>query len=497
MQGYCGNASNGEIAPMAAVAREATKQRAARDILMQVGVRIANLALGAVVTALVVRTLGENGYGQWSTGFGALGLIGFFANFGMEGVVLREAAREPEEAHEWIGAMMLLRLIALVPVMLASLLTIVVLHRSHEMLVAGVIMVVVMPFGGVGALGLLFQLRVDNRIPMLVLTLRSVLWGAAVVIIYLNHGHMVALAIALVSTNMVGTLVQAVAALKLDVRVPRPSRKHLRDILRIGLPIGISGALIIAYARIDQVIVYTMAGTNASGLYGSVYNLLDQAHFVPISILTTLAPVIAASWPGDRVRLLRTSRLTAELLALSSLGGLAFAIVAAAPVVRLIFGQEFVAAAPALPVLGAAFVFICFGYLNGQLLVVLGLQNRLMRISLLALLVNLCGNLILVPLTGFMGAAWMTLATEVVVFLSSLSLILRTLELPLPKPGRIGRTVLAATLLGAALEALRSAGAPLAALVLAAGVLYPALLFGLRALVVDDVRVVLGRSAIS
>jgi O-antigen/teichoic acid export membrane protein len=482
---------------MAAIAREATKQRAARDILMQVGVRIANLALGAVVTALLVRALGENGYGQWSTGFGALALIAYFASFGMEGVVLREAARDPEEAHEWIGAMMMLRLIVVVPVMLLSLLTVLLLQRSHEMLVAGIILVVVMPFGGVGTLGLLFQLRVDNRVPMLVLTLRSVLWGAAVVFIYFDHGHMIALAIALVATNMVGTTVQAVAAFKLDVRMPRPSRKYLRQMLRVGLPIGISGALIIAYARVDQVIVYTIAGTNQSGLYGSVYNLLDQAHFVPISILTTLAPVIAASWPGDRARLLRTSRLTAELLALSSLGGLAFAIVAATPVVRLIFGREFLGAAPALPVLGAAFVFICFGYLNGQLLVVLGLQGKLMRISLLALVVNVCGNLILVPLTGFMGAAWMTLATEVVVFVCSLSLILRTLELPLPRPGRIGRTVLAAVLLGLALEGLRSADASLVVLVLATCVLYPALLFGLRAVGVEDIRVVLGRSALS
>jgi O-antigen/teichoic acid export membrane protein len=497
MQGYCGHASDGQIAPMAAVAREATKQRAARDILMQVGVRIANLALGAVVTALVVRALGQNGYGQWSTSLGALALIGYFATFGMESVVLREAAREPEEAHEWIGAMMMLRFLVLLPVMFLSLLAIVVLHRSHAMLIAGIIMVVAMPFGGVGSLGLLFQLRVDNRVPMIVLTLRSILWGAAVLVIYLEHGHMVALAIAMVSSNAVGSLVQVVAAFKLDVRMPRPSRKHLRDVLRIGLPIGIAGALVVAYARIDQIIVYVIAGTNASGLYGSVYNLLDQAHFVPISILTTLAPVIAASWPGDRTRLLRTSRLTAELLALSSLGGLAFAIVAATPVVRLIFGPEFVAAAPALPVLGAAFVFICFGYLNGQLLVVLGLEGRLLRISLIALLVNVVGNLILVPLTGFMGAAWMTLATEVVVFLSSLSLVLRTLELPLPKPGRIGRTVLAATLLGAALEGLRLAGAPLAVLVVAACAIYPALLFGLRAVAVEDVRVVLGRGALS
>ena len=483
---------------MSTLARHTTKQRAARDIGMQIGVRVANLALGAVVTALVVRTLGESGYGQWSTGFAALGLIGYFANFGMEGVALREAAREPEQAHEWIGSVMLLRLLVLVPVMLVSLVTILALHRSHAMLIAGIIMIVAMPFGGVGALGLLFQLRVDNRVPMLVLTLRSILWGAAVLVIYLEHGGMVALAIGLVSTNAIGSLVQAVAALKLkDTRIPRPTRKHVRDVVRIGLPIGISGVLIICYATVDQVIVYSIAGTNASGLYGSVYNLLNQAHFVPISVLTTLAPVIAASWPHDRARLLRTSRLTAELLAVTSFGGLAFAIVASTPVVRLIFGAQFVPGAPALPVLGAAFVFIAFGYLNGQLLVVLGLQTRLLRISVYALGVNVVGNLILVPLTGFMGAAWMTLITEVVVWGFSMKLILKTLELPLPKPGRIGRAALAAALLTAGLEAMKLAHAPLGALVAAACVAYPALLFALRALAVEDVRVVIGRGAVS
>jgi O-antigen/teichoic acid export membrane protein len=482
---------------MSTLARHTTKQRAARDIVMQVTVRIVNLALGGVVTALVVRTLGETGYGQWSTGFAALALVGYFANFGMEGVALREAARHPEEEHEWIGSVMLLRLLVLAPVMLVELLVILLLHRSHAMLIASVILILATPFGGIGALGLLFQLRVDNRVPMFILTLRSILWGVAVLIIYLEHAGMVALAIGMVCTNTIGSLVQAVAALKLDARLPRPTRKHLREVVRIGLPIGIAGLLVIGYATVDQIIVYTIAGTNASGLYGSVYNLLNQAHFVPISVLTTLAPVIAASWPSDPARLLRTSRLTAELLAVTSFGGLAFAIVAAAPVVRLIFGPAFVPAAPALPVLCAAFVFIAFGYLNGQLLVVLGQQKRMLYISLLALVVNVCGNLVLVPLTGFMGAAWMTLITEVVVCAASLRLILRTLNMPFPRPGRIGRAAVAAALLTAILEALRLANAPLAVLIVAACAAYPALLFALRALTVVDLRVVLGRGALS
>ncbi len=464
---------------------------------MQVVVRIGNLALGALVTALVVRTLGKTGYGEWSTGFIVIGLIAFFANFGMEGVALREAAREPEQEHEWIGAVMLLRLMLIPPVMLCSAAAIIALSRSHQMLVAGLILIVTMPFGGVSALGLLFQLRVNNRVPMLVLTLRSILWGVAVLFIFLNHGGMIELAIAMALTNVVGSVVQAAAALKLGARLPRPSRKRLRRIVSVGLPMGISGVLIISYARIDQIIVFQIAGSGASGLYSAVYTLLDQSHFVPISVLTTLAPVMAASWPGDRARLLRTARLTAELMAVTSLGALAFAVVAASPVVELIFGKEFASAAPALPVLGAAFVFICFGYLNGNLLVVLGLQRRLLWISLVALIVNLCGNLALVPLIGFMGAAWMTLVTEVVVFTASLSLILRTLELPLPRPGRIGRTVLAAVLLGVALEALSLANASLAVLVIAACLCYPALLFALRAVGMDDVRVVVGRRTLA
>ncbi len=480
---------------MPTLARHATRQRAASDIVMQVVVRIGNLALGVFVTALVVRTLGSAGYGQWSTMFAVLALVGYFTNFGMEGVALREAARHPEIEHEWIGAVIMLRLLLLGPVMAVAFAAILLLPHTEEMLIAGAIMVVAMPFGGVGALGLLFQLRVDNRVPMLVLTLRSVLWGAAVLVIHIQHGGMIAFSAALVLTNLVGSVVQTVAALRLVDRWPRPSRKHVRKLMMVSLSIGIAGLLVIAYARIDQVIVYTIRGSHEAGLYAAVYNVIDQSHFVPISVLTTLAPVLAASWPADPARLLRTARLTAEMLSVASFGGLAFAIVAAEPVVRLIFGAPFVEAAPALPVLSGAFVLICYGYLNGNLLLVLGLQNRLLRISLIALVVNLVGNLILVPLVGFMGAAWMTLATEAVVFVMTSLLVRERLELSRPGLGRVGRTAAAAVILGLVLGVMRLAGAPLGALIAAACIGYPALLFALRALDPADLQMFLRRGA--
>jgi O-antigen/teichoic acid export membrane protein len=495
MYGYRERRPTESSEPMSTLARDATRQRAASDIAMQVGVRIMNLALGAPVTALVVRTLGSAGYGRWSTLFAVTALVAYFANFGLEGVALREAARAPEDEHEWIGSVVAMRLILLGPVMAACFGALLLLPHTEQMLIAGAILVVTMPFGGVSALGLLFQLRVDNRVPMLVLSIRSVLWAAAVLVIYLDHGGMVSLAIAMVATNLVGSLVQTVAALRIATRRPRPTMKHVRRLVKIALPVGAGGLLIIAYAQIDQIIVYSISGTRAAGLYGAVYNLLNQAHFVPIAILTTLAPVLAASWPADPARLRRTARLTGELLSVVSFGGLAFAIAAAGPVVRLIFGAEFSDAAPALPVLLAAFVLISYGYLNGNLLFVLGLQKRMLHIGLLALVVNLIGNLILVPLVGFMGAAWMTLATEAVVFIASSRLVVRELQISNPPIGRVLRTAAGAVLLGLLLGAMRLLDAPLGALVATTCVAYPALLFALRAIGVEDVQVLLRRRA--
>ncbi len=392
--------------------------------------------------------------------------------------------------------MMLLRVSLLGPVILLSLVAVLALEQSHQMLIAGLILVLMMPFDGVSVFALVFQLRVNNLVPMLVLTLKSVLWAIAVVIVNNRGGGMEELAIALAITNAIGAIAQTALALRLLGRWPRPSRKLLRPLVSIGIPLGIAGVLVIAYARIDQVLVYAIAGSREAGLYGAAYNMLEASHFIPISILTTLTPIIAASWPKDRERMLALVRRAAELLSVASLGALAFTAVAATPVVELIFGASFTEAGPALPVLTAAFVFICFGYLQGTLLTVMGQQRRLLGISIIALVVNLAGNFALIPAIGFIGAAWMTLITEVVVCGLSLRLILRKLDMPLPQPGRVGRVFFAAVLLGVGLELLSVAGASLGVLAAAALVGYPTLLLGLRALTVEDMLIALRREPV-
>ncbi len=455
-----------------------------------------NLALGVVVTALVARALGDAGFGEWSTILVVVQLIGYFTSFGVESVVIREATADPDNEGEWLGALLILRSLLSIPAIVVGLVVLLLLQENTAMLVAGLVLLAQTPFNVGASLRVTHQLRVSNWVPMAILTLNSVLWGAAVIVIFVAGGGLVPLAISMTATSVLTATLQAIAAVKIARPSLRPSREATMRLARVGLPVGVAGLLVLAYARIDQLLVFSIAGSTAAGLYGAEYRIVEQAHLVPVSLMTTLMPILAAAWTTNRERALRITWLAAEYLTIASLGGLAVSLVVARPVTVLLYGEDFASAAPALPVLAGAFVFICFGYLTGNLVLIAGLQRRLVVIGLIGLVVNVAGNLLLIPAWGFMGAAWMTLATEAAVVIVTAAMLHRQLRLTLPPLGRMARVLLAAVVLAGLLELVAELlGGSLAVLLVLSALAYPALLLSLRAVDLGEIKTLLRERA--
>lgn len=466
----------------------ASKHHAGRDVAIQIGARILNLALGVVVTVLLARALGDDGFGEWSTVLVVVQLAAYFTSFGVESVVVREAAAEPERENEWLGALLLLRALLSIPAVIVGLVVVFLIQDNTSMLVAGIVLLAQTPFNVGASLRVVHQMRVRNWFPMIVLTINSVLWAAAVLAIYVLGGGVVELAIAMTVIGAFTATLQAVAAVKIAKPHLRPSREATLRLARVGLPVGISGLLILAYARIDQILVFALAGSGEAGLYGAQYRIIEQAQLVPISFLTTLLPILSGAWPRDRERAMRIAWRSAEYLTVASLGGLAVALAVAEPITVLLYGEGFAAAAPALPVLGGAFVFICFGYLTGNLILIAGLQRKLIAVGLVGLFVNVVGNVALVPLWGFMGAAWMTLATEAAVVSLSAVILAGAVGLGNPDRSRLLRVFAAASILAAALFGLDAVGVPLAGVLAAAALGYPALIVSVGGIGVEELR---------
>jgi O-antigen/teichoic acid export membrane protein len=464
-------------------------RRVTADIAVQLVGRILNLVLGVAVTVVVVRALGDHRFGQWSTIFAVSDLAGYVGELGIDRVVVRQASADPKREPEYLGALVSIRALLSIPVTLAFLAITLTISSDSTMRISSVVLAVLLLLPPLSSLIVVFQLRVRNDLSMVVLTLNSVIWTGAAVAISILSGGMVAMAVAFVGAFLITLAVQTLMVRRLATIRLRASRPLWGELARFALPVGIAGMLTLAYGRIDQVIVFQIAGSDAAGIYGAMYRILNTAAFVPMAVMTTLFPILSRVELPEMRRLVQ---LATEYLAMASLPIFAFVLVASKEVINLLFGAEFVAGHTTLKILMGAFVAICFGYVAGSMIIVLRLQRIFVRYALIALVINVGLNLIFVPKYGYQGAAWITLITEVLVQILSLHAVFRALEMT-PKFARFLRIAAAATAMGLVVWALNSAGASLAFLVLAAAVTYPLFLLALRAVVPSELGALLHR----
>jgi O-antigen/teichoic acid export membrane protein len=468
-------------------AGEVGTRRAFADVGVQLGGRVLNLIPGVVVTLLLARSLGDAGFGRWSTLLAVVQIASYVGDFGLEQVAVRHAASKPEEEADWIAALLTFRLALTVPVMVATVIVQLLIASSAEMAAAGLILTVTLLAGAVNILRVTFQLRVRNWLTVLTTTVNSLVWAAGVVIIAAHDGGLVAFSLAFLGAAVVSVALTAVLALRIVPVRLRGATRHWRELLRVGVPVGIAGMLMTVYLRLDQVLLFLIAGAKESGLYAAAYRILDQAQYIPNAAMITFLPIIASAWPADAARVRRLSTGIAEGMALISLPALGFSIVAAEPTMRLLFGPAFVEAAPALPILMAAFVCVAFSTLFGYLVVIVELQRKLIVYAGISLVVNIALNAVLIPLFGFVGAAVATLVTELVMMVLTGRAVIADIELH-PSAGRFARTALAATGMSLAVAGARAAGVGIGGLAAVAVVSYPALVLLLRAFSVAEAR---------
>jgi O-antigen/teichoic acid export membrane protein len=476
---------------MSAHAATVSSRRAAIDVIVQLVGQILNLVLGVVVTSLIAHSLGTTRFGEWATIFTMSQIFGFFTTWGLGGVAVRHATAEPEREAEWIGAYATLTAAITVPIAIIYAAVMLLISTSYEMRVASLVLSLLF-FAGLGStVSTTFRLRVRNDISIAFITINSLLWAGAVIAITAGGGGMIALSIAFLVTAALVQWSQALLAIRTSAPRLRGSRAMWPALARVGVAVGIGTMLTVSYARIDQVLVFELAPHQTeAGVYGAIYRVLDQAGFVPAAVMTTLFPIISSAYPSDPLRVRRLVQIALDYLTMVSLPVLAFSIVAAEPLIQLLFGPQFVQGSNGLPVLLAAYVVICFGYVSGNMIVATGLQRRYIGYAFSGLVVNVALNLLLIPRYGYIAAAWTTLLTNIVVIFPALHAIFREIDMR-PSVGRIARIAVASAVSGLLVAALRNSDVPLAGLICAMIVAYPLLLLALRALDIGEMREVL------
>lgn len=450
--------------------------------------RGARFAVALVNSVLIARVLGVERLGAYAYAMGIAALFGLLPNMGIATLVTRSVARDPVNgarilrtaltAQGWVSAATFFVIPGVASLLPGQPVPLLYLWLSAAQLTLGTLS---WPY-----LGLLSGRVRYDRVALAELV--SALSGTACLAVS-----------ALLLGTPAGFLGAQVAAAVLSVTaarsLARPFFPHgvgrsptsVRKLLRSGLPFGAAAATDSLYRRLDVLLLGQMSSTVALGLYNVAYKPTNLLVYFGTTLAGPLFPLMAS---GSRTKSPPEFRHTMRGLSILAPAMILLFSGMAAPLLRLLYGSDFVDAAPVLVVLVWS---AAANWLYAPLSTALQAQGRerwWLSVLLLGLVLNAGGNLWAIPRWGALGAAAATCGSEVAIFLIAGSLsCVHFRELPPLRPLVLVSFATAGS--GTVLYLLSSRSGPITATLVAVA-LYGVGLLVLRVVRRDEARTVLG-----
>ena len=381
---------------------------------------VVRLVVGLVVGILVARYLGPERYGMLSYAVAFVGLFSVLSSLGLDGIVVKELVKHPEQQDEILGTAIVLRAIGTV-VMMWLLVVVSMLMRQSEM--TKVLIAIVFSSYCIQIFSVLdwyFQAVVLSR--FVVVSQMIQLAVSAMLKLFLLWLHASLVMFAFVS--MIESLVFVSALIWFYSRQGkkivswRASLVCAKGLMGQSWPLILSGAAIMIQARIDQVMLGEMLGDHAVGQYSVAMRMIEVFAFIPVVICNSIAPEVT-KWKlaGDRMYYHMLSNLYRLMFILFLLIAVPLFFIAS-PIVIMLFGDAYQQAGGLLALLGIRLFFANFGMVRGLFIT----NNELFRYaflsSLLGAVMNVSLNYLLIPGYGAEGAIWATIISfAVTIFL--------------------------------------------------------------------------------
>lgn len=188
-------------------------------------------------------------------------------------------------------------------------------------------------------------------------------------------------------------------------------RSLIKLILKAAIPFAVLVGFSTLYNRLDIILITKFLGYTQTGLYTAAYKFFDLLAFFPAVVSHALYPLFATLMVENKLAEIRTTlekylRFMAALAFPIGVGG----SILAAQIIGIL-SPEYKDAAPVLAVLVWA-PSILFMYIVVNSLVISQLTKFAMIITGVNVVINVVGNIILLPRIGIVGAAIMTLVSE-------------------------------------------------------------------------------------
>jgi O-antigen/teichoic acid export membrane protein len=467
--------------------------RAIRGGALFTAAYVVGLLLSIASVPFMIRHLGVDEYGYYVAVSAIVFIIGGFTEAGLTNLGIREYSQlQPDEREPFLRDLIGLRLVlTTVGVLVATALT--WITGSPGIVVSGVAIV---------GLGLLVQLTQQTYTVPLNVQLRmgwislfgviraATLSGLFILLVVLNAGLT-----AFYWANVVmGVVLVTVTLLVLRGTAPLLPRFHAvawRRILKDTLPYALAAAVGLIYFRIAVILMSYVSSEHETGIFSAAFRIVEVVGSLPWLLVSAGFPILARAARDDEARLGYALQKIFEVATV--LGAfIALGLAVAAPVaIDVIAGPQFGESVSVLRLQAAGLVTSFLMVTWTFALLSLRLYRPLLLANAAAAIVAIVMTLVLAAPLGAEGAALATVLAEATLAAGALYGLRRERPALMPTLQVVPKVVLAVAV---ALAVAVVLPAPPLVLSFAAGGVYAAIVFALRAVPPEAIAALLRRA---
>lgn len=374
--------------------------------------KILRMGVGLLVGVWVARYLGPEQFGLLSFALAFVGLFGAVATLGLQGIMVRDIVRKPEEANVTLGTGFLLRLVGGLAAFCLMLVVISYLRPDDTLAktivaIFGFLQIIkaseVVKYWFESQVQSKFMVWVENSVFL-------VIAGVKVAMILLNAPLM-----AFVWAAFAEALLVAVGLFIIYSKQTKALSNWHFDISRAksllldSWPLIFSGLVLMVQARIDQVMLGQMISDIEVGYYSTALRITETAAFSSMILSQSFLPkIIEAKNKSEKFFHERlTSYYRLHFLFAIAIGFPLFLF--GQNIINLLFGIEYAPAGILLTLMSTRLFFAHMGAARGAFI----LNENMLRFSLFTMacgtITNIYFNYLLIPLHQGVGAVIATI----------------------------------------------------------------------------------------
>lgn len=395
-------------------------RRIAHNTIIQIVGKTISTIIGVVVIGMLTRYLGQAGFGQYTTIMAFLSFFGVLVDMGLYIILVKKISEPNVDQDSLVSNIFTLRLIS--AIIFLGLAPIVVLFFPYPAVVKLGVLITTLSFLGITlnqVLAGVFQknLRMD-KVAIAEVIGRIILITSTFLVIRANLGLLWVMG-SVVAGSLINFFITFLFS-KQFVKIHLSFNFQIwKNIIKETWPIALSIAFNLVYFKADTIILSLYYKPEVVGIYGASYKVLEVLTTFPAMFAGLVLPLLAAAWAiRDMEKFKRVLQKGFDFMIMVAVPLVIGTLFLAQPIMNLI-APEFIDSARILQLLIIATATIFVGNLFGNTVVAINKQKVMMWLYLAVAVISLAGYLIFIRKYSYFGAAWMTIASELMVTTSA------------------------------------------------------------------------------